>query len=461
MTKRAALSKTLSAVARSHTRLKTAKLPAQAALRTEPKKMGDSQRKADRAARRRKAEVKRLKLYEIEKSSRRVAVQKYFEKFGVWALLKKTSVVDDIDRFILSKPVVVVADGIERTELTERLQKSLTSILNKAVVDIDVLGDGVSICEYYSIVVPIVDFLRNPRSPDVALSAAIKSTAAEHLGNLGTSTSVGAPAAAVHQEFDLELIKHGSIDTGLYRVLFQPKRNDRGLKVEFVIDREPAQLRQFSKDGIRRPAYRCGQPNLENLDWVEWDESTLPEIPVGKPAQVFVQSHALTQLYGRLNAFLREAWMLHEWLWQSLKKPAFAPKKLADGKFLVEYRLFQHKLGYLVGQLIDGAVLIETFLFLTMDGTPEGDLLWKKLKLRKADKDYLDIDTLQFFLVTDVQHDPELVQMLTECGCGNLFQILKEPPTEYVAGVADGVRKHLMLKPAPKPLPPENVEPNY
>jgi hypothetical protein len=377
-------------------------------------------------------------------------VQRYLEKFGVWDLLKKTTVADELDRFILSKPEVVLAAGVELSELTDHLQKSLTAVMNDSAVDFDVLGSDVSVSEYYSIIVPIVEFLRNPPSPDADLRSSIKSMSAKLLGDLGTHVAIGAPAAAVHRKFDDELIKCGSIDTGLYRVLFTPSRNNRGLKVQFVIHRESPQTRQFTKDGKSRRAYRCGQPNLEKIDWVEWDESVVPDIPAGKTVPVFVQAHALTQLYARLNAFRREAYILHEWLWQSLKKPEIAAKRLADGKFLVEYRLFQHKLGYLVGQFVDDAILIETFLFLTMDGTPEGDLLRKKLKLQKADKDYLNIDTLQFFLVTDVQHDTELVKILSECGCGNLFEVLKEPASEYATGVAEDVRKHLMLKPAPK-----------
>ena len=107
--------------------------------------------------------------------------------------------------------------------------------------------------------------------------------------------------------------------------------------------------------------------------------------------------------------------------------------------------MFQHKLGYLVARLVDDAVLVESFLFLTMDGTPEGDRLWKKLRLQKEDKTYLGIDTVQFFVMTDIQYDHEIVQMLSECGCGHLFKIFKEPPTVYHRGVAADLRKHLML----------------
>src|SRR5207253_1733261 len=109
--------------------------------------------------------------------------------------------------------------------------------------------------------------------------------------------------------------------------------------------------------------------------------------------------------------------------WQSLRKPIVHPLSGQSEKVLVEYWLNAHKLGYLVAQRLDGAVLIDTFLFLTMDGTPEGDLLHRKLKLRRPDKEQLGLDRIQTFLLSDIQGDKELVEMLADCGCGHLFQM--------------------------------------
>lgn len=82
-----------------------------------------------------------------------------------------------------------------------------------------------------------------------------------------------------------------------------------------------------------------------------------------------------------------------------------------------------------------------------MNGTPEGQKLWEQLKLRKDDKKFLSLDRLQTFLLSDIQHDVELRQILDNCGCGGIFEMLRNPlPLERcMSGYADGMRKFLGL----------------
>ena len=61
------------------------------------------------------------------------------------------------------------------------------------------------------------------------------------------------------------------------------------------------------------------------------------------------------------------------------------------GKYLVEYYLYDvHKLGYLVVSPIEGFVLVRSFLFLTMDGTPEGRRVRKHMSEAKIKQLRLD-----------------------------------------------------------------------
>ena len=46
---------------------------------------------------------------------------------------------------------------------------------------------------------------------------------------------------------------------------------------------------------------------------------------------------------------------------------------------------------------MEDSVLIHTFLFLTMDGTPEGTELWRQLRLSRGDKAYLGLDDIVTF----------------------------------------------------------------
>jgi hypothetical protein len=47
---------------------------------------------------------------------------------------------------------------------------------------------------------------------------------------------------------------------------------------------------------------------------------------------------------------------------------------------------WRQKLGYFVFKALDDMYVAITFLFLTMDGTPEGQKLWEKLRLTKKNK---------------------------------------------------------------------------
>lgn len=93
--------------------------------------------------------------------------------------------------------------------------------------------------------------------------------------------------------------------------------------------------------------------------------------------------------------------------------------------------------------------MITTFLFLTMAGTPEGDHLRRRLKLDRDDMNWLGMDTLGYFIRSDVAKDSRLRAIFTDCGCGHLFDLLK-PEARVVLreGVAENTRKYLDI-----PLP--------
>ena len=79
----------------------------------------------------------------------------------------------------------------------------------------------------------------------------------------------------------------------------------------------------------------------------------------------------------------------------------------------------------MLGSVIDDKVLIRTFLFLTMQGTPESRLLHDRLGARRHEIERLRLDELATFLDTDLADDPELTRIFTDCGCGHLFHLRK------------------------------------
>lgn len=245
--------------------------------------------------------------------------------------------------------------------------------------------------------------------------------------------------------------------TRLYYLTIHVEQDGRRrFVVRFEVCAEPRRERSVNTADGPRPAYGCGLPvGNQGFAWVEWARSLVGGSDQDPPLPVYVQGHALDRLYrhperGRLRVIQDGDWIVHRNMALSLREPEVVPMPGHPGKYLAAFRLGDHKVGYLVVRPVDGVALVETFLFLTMNGTPEGDALWRQLRLARPDKEFLELDRFQTFLQTDVRFDPDLVRILGECGCGHLFQVFGELPRECCAsGYADEMRKYLGLEVQP------------
>jgi hypothetical protein len=100
---------------------------------------------------------------------------------------------------------------------------------------------------------------------------------------------------------------------------------------------------------------------------------------------------------------------------------------LKEGRFLVDMVVNGGKrVGYLVGSRLADRVLIKTFLLLTMQGTPESQELYRRLRLRRPDIEYLGPDDIQTLATTDLVRDPEIARIFEECGCRDLLRFVTE-----------------------------------
>ncbi len=101
--------------------------------------------------------------------------------------------------------------------------------------------------------------------------------------------------------------------------------------------------------------------------------------------------------------------------------------------------------------IVGDKVVIRTFLFPTMDGTPEGQKLYEKLHLTGKERVHLKWDRLSTFQETDLGENEELHEIIEECGCGHLFDILPDflDLRDHKSGFAEDARQYLgMEKPA-------------
>jgi hypothetical protein len=161
----------------------------------------------------------------------------------------------------------------------------------------------------------------------------------------------------------------------------------------------------FSGTGINKVKYTRKQLGLKD----KWFGGTYP---------VYVQSHAFIRLYERLDCFGQDVLFMD--LYMSLRICKIY--KQGSNPFLIEYYIENTKLGYLVADIHEGIVVVHTFLFLTQNGTPEGQKLQAVTGLGKLDKEFLAIDKLSTFHATDIEANEEIKQLFIAAGCGSLFE---------------------------------------
>jgi len=212
-----------------------------------------------------------------------------------------------------------------------------------------------------------------------------------------------------------------------------------------IFKTEPQSIRLGSPGGDSR-AFRCGSTFYSRkIDWVKWK---MIETGVGMSQathSVYIHAHALRRLFQRIPVAQTET--LADCLYGSLSEPKFVHSR--NGQMLVEYRLRDKPMGYLPVEFFDGRYLLRTFLFLTMDGTPEGQRLRERFSIRRHGIETMRLDKLESFLLSDLKEDSELVQILSDCGCGHLLDMAKTiEPDDRLKSVARDMRRYLGM-----PLP--------
>ena len=93
---------------------------------------------------------------------------------------------------------------------------------------------------------------------------------------------------------------------------------------------------------------------------------------------------------------------------------------------------------------IEGVIVVRTFLFVTNNGTPEGQLLEKNTGLQKLDKKYLAIDKLSTFMTSDLDKNEEVLRIFKASGCQCLLD-LYEKMKPLISKHANQFDSNLML----------------
>lgn len=308
----------------------------------------------------------------------------------------------------------------------QAVRKELLHVLERSSFFSPYLGEAFPSAHYLRYVFPVAERVRrlSKHSEFASCLGAMKERVDLILSNETLSQAMN----TLYRDLHWILMENSRINRQLYSLSVDELYSTTNLwYVRFKLYETPAEQGIANLDGKARPVLRSGEPRSTGaIEWATWNSSTLGIAGEVKFYPVFIQNHALEKLYGRSSrlgvAILEEA-AVHAYLCRSLQKPVFASQaKMAPDHWLVEYRFNGQKLGYLVATLCEAKIVIKTFLFLTMNGTPEGDALYRRLKLSRRDKEYFGLDSLQAFVDSDLGKDPELQRIFRECGCQQLFE---------------------------------------
>jgi hypothetical protein len=196
------------------------------------------------------------------------------------------------------------------------------------------------------------------------------------------------------------------------------------LYIEVALNAYSPESVSVNFDGNVRSAFRVAiTSNGSEPIWVKLNAERLglnhlapdTEIPV------YIQNHALNRLKERIDC--AEPTMIYINLVYSLEEGRCITYR---GNRLIEFLFFKHKVGYLLIDVVNDAVIVRTFLILTHFDTPEGDNLHRIIGFEKPDITYLNLDKLSTFVFSDIREKVIVRDLFTRAGCEKLLEVPKK-----------------------------------
>jgi hypothetical protein len=185
-------------------------------------------------------------------------------------------------------------------------------------------------------------------------------------------------------------------------------------KLTFLLTARESETKEFVHNGIRRKAYRLfmtadglyvpGPATVARND-------IYPEAKEDEKMNIYIQSHALQRFKERLDAVDPSNRNL---LIQSSFTNALQVVTVGKNALFACLLDGERALGYFAFFVHENDIVVNTFLPLTGDNTPEGRKLHELLPLNREEIVHLGMDKISFLLTVDFEKIPLLKQAFTE-----------------------------------------------
>jgi hypothetical protein len=197
----------------------------------------------------------------------------------------------------------------------------------------------------------------------------------------------------------------------------------KGGQVVFGVEitRLPLEKIHVTIDNKVRPVFRVGLfMDSECTNWfsIKAGKLGLRNVDPEMDIPVYIQNHAVQRLGERIDCIFIGI-SFHS-LCASLMNGKIIRER---NDILIELEINFVKVGYLKCIVVENKLIIQTFLFLTCNSTPEGKRLNKVLGLSKADSQYLKIDKLSTFISSKLSSDPEIIKLFEQADCMHLIHL--------------------------------------
>jgi hypothetical protein len=340
------------------------------------------------------------------------------------------------------KPKTVIHDDAQGHPEGEVIRSRIDEFMGGKTATLDG-GGAIASADFFAFLVPVLHRLGSVQTdPTCPISSAAIERAKATTGEF-YQRHMPKVLAGLLRGVDQILVEHTHIDDAIWWAKATSEFLPAGRRqIQVTLHLTGPQRIMVGLDGGKaKPAFLCGSPHgIHGIRWVSWPTHFVRRGGSDSLLPVYVSEHALDRLRERITISGPD---VEDFLWQSLLEPKLIPGDRSD-EYLVEYRLYHHLLGYFPVRRLEDKIIVKTFLFLTMQGTPQQRLLYEKLGLERRHREQQSLDQLNLYLTTDIQDDPVLRRVFAECGCGHLLDMATpELRAEAQAGFAGNLRSFL------------------
>lgn len=328
--------------------------------------------------------------------------------------------------FARARPIIVAAGEGQSIppKIIEAIQQLVNFYIKKVAMPAETSQKTVSIIDFYTTGLTLSAYCSYLKSIDVKYKNADQVIALISNSNLELNNQFDILYDKLVDELFPFLIRTtNSFWDGYYSYQFNVSNsNDSvGLQYQIIVTQHQPEKQKFLLSDNVRPAFRIGWTFKDNaFEWIYLlpSELGIKSLPVDQQIPVYIQSHAIQRVFERLDCI--HQYILITSIYVSLRKGVCIKDR---DKFIIEFIILDVKVGYLSAVMIDGKLIIRTFLFLTFNGTPEGKRLEKYIGLKMLDTKYLKMDKLSSFMTGKLKENEKLRSIFESADCLHLVEL--------------------------------------